>query len=126
MNSHQYRAMRDLVLSMDDALPCKFEVTKEGIVHDRAAGVGRHELTTLVVRKRLEHVMPEAIVAHTGKPDVEDETEGIMRRPDVMVIAETEIVGEGALDPRTLIAAIEDVTIGDWTISTDDLPRYKD
>lgn len=29
-----YRAMRDFVRSMDDALPGKFEITKDGIVHD--------------------------------------------------------------------------------------------
>lgn len=32
--SHVYRAMRDFVQSMDDTLPGKFEITKEGIVHD--------------------------------------------------------------------------------------------
>ncbi|MGA5288593.1 hypothetical protein [Streptomyces pseudogriseolus] len=60
--------------------------------------------------KRLEKVMPEEIVAHTGEPDVEGEHEGIMRRPDVMVIF---VYGE-------------DVTIGEWTIPTDGLPRYRD
>ena len=124
-------------------------------------------------------------MAHTGKPDVEDQAEGILRRPDVMVIAEAQMECEGTSDPRTLIAAIEvvsrsnpdndrvgkvrdypligipiyaifdprtgtgavltdihptpegpryatrkdfvygeDVTIGDWTISTENLPRY--
>jgi hypothetical protein len=39
--------------------------------------------------------MPMEIVAHTGRPDVEDEFGGIMRRPDVAVIAweEMEIPG---------------------------------
>ncbi|KFG00178.1 hypothetical protein IQ62_15040 [Streptomyces scabiei] len=46
---HIYRAMRDFVQSMDDTLPGKFEITKEGIV--------------------LEKEMPEEIVAHTGEPD---------------------------------------------------------
>lgn len=32
--SHVYRAMRDVVKTMDDSLPGKFEITKEGIVHD--------------------------------------------------------------------------------------------
>ncbi|MGW3268746.1 Uma2 family endonuclease [Streptomyces sp. NPDC001056] len=185
--SHLYRAMRDFVESTDGTLPGKFEITKEGIVLDTSARVRPHELTALRLRKRLEKVMPEEIVAHTGEPDVEVEPEGIMRRPDIMVIAEADMEGEGSFDPRTLIAAIEivsrsnpdndwvtkmrdypligipayaifdprtgtgavfadihptpggpryatrkdfvygeDVTIADWTISTDGLPRYKD
>lgn len=67
--SHRYRAMRDFVQSMDDTLPGKFEVTEEGIVHDMTAPVGPHELTTLHLRKRLEELMPDEIVAHTGEPD---------------------------------------------------------
>ncbi|MFE7278733.1 Uma2 family endonuclease [Streptomyces sp. NPDC057623] len=181
-----YRAMRDFVESTDGTLPGKFEITKEGIVLDMMAPVRPHELTALHLRKRLEKVMPEEIVAHTGEPDVEMEPEGIMRRPDVMVIALADMEGDGAFDPLTLIAAIEivsrsnpdndwvtkmrdypligipayaifdprtgtgavltdihatpegpryatrkdfvygeDVTIGDWTISTDNLPRYE-
>ncbi|ANP55831.1 Uma2 family endonuclease [Streptomyces griseochromogenes] len=184
--SHLYRAMRDFVESTDGTLPGKFEITKEGIVLDMMSPVRPHELTALRLRKRLEKVMPEEIVAHTGEPDVEVEPEGIMRRPDIMVIAEADMEGEGSIDPRTLIAAIEivsrsnpdndwvtkmrdyplmgipvyaifdprtgtgavftdihptpdgpryatrkdfgygeDVTIGDWTISTDDLPCYE-
>ncbi|MFE0518514.1 Uma2 family endonuclease [Streptomyces sp. NPDC058954] len=184
--SHRYRAMRDFVQSTDDNVPGKFEVTVEGIVHDMMAPIGPHELTTVHLRRRLERVMPEEIVAHTGEPDVEDEAQGIMRRPDVMVIAMADMDVPGSFDPRTLIAAIEivsrsnpdndwvsklrdypligvpvyaifdprtgtgavltdihptpdgpryatrkdfvygeDVTIGDWTISTDDLPRYQ-
>ncbi|AZS73103.1 Uma2 family endonuclease [Streptomyces lydicus] len=180
-----YQAMREFVQSMDDTLPGKFEITKEGIVHDMMAPAGPHELTTLRVRKRLEKVMPEELVAHTGTPDVESQAEGIMRHPDVMVIAEADMEVEGSFDPRALIAAIEvvsrsnpdndwvskmrdypllgvpvyvifdprsgsgavltdihltpigpryatrkefvygeDVTIGEWTITTQDLPRY--
>ncbi|MFF7748036.1 Uma2 family endonuclease [Streptomyces sp. NPDC007971] len=185
--SHRYRAMRDFVQSTDDTVPGKFEITKEGIVHDMMSPIGRHELTALRLRKRLEKAMPEEIVAHTGEPDVEDAPEAIMRRPDVMVIAEEDMDTEGSIDPRALIAAIEivsrsnpdndwvgkvrdyplmgipvyaifdprtgtgavlsdihstpegpryatrkdfvygeDITIADWTISTDGLPRYKD
>ncbi|MFE1443015.1 Uma2 family endonuclease [Streptomyces sp. NPDC058739] len=184
--SHLYRAMRDFVESTDGTLPGRFEITKEGIVLDMMSPVRPHELTTLRLRKRLEKVMPEAIVAHTGEPDVEVEPEGIMRRPDIMVIAEADMEGQGSFDPRTLIAAVEivsrsnpdndwvtklrdypligipvyaifdprtgdgavlsdihstpdgpryatrkdfvygeDVTIADWTISTQDLPRYE-
>ncbi|MDX3587054.1 MULTISPECIES: Uma2 family endonuclease [Streptomyces] len=186
-SSHLYRAMRDFVQSMDDTLPGKFEITKEGIVHDMMAPIGPHELTVLRLRKRLEKVMPEEIVAHTGEPDVEGEAEGIMRRPDVMVIAEADMEVEGTFDPRTIHAAVEvvsrsnpdndwvakmrdypllgipvyavfdprsgegavltdihatpdgpryatrkdfvygeDVTVADWTISTENLPRYPD
>ncbi|MGW7168013.1 Uma2 family endonuclease [Streptomyces sp. NPDC054884] len=182
-----YRAMRDFVESTDDRLPGRFEITKEGIVLDMMSPTRPHELTVLRVRKRLEKAMPDEIVAHTGEPDVEDEPEGIMRRPDVMVIAETDMEGEGSFDPRSLIAAIEvvsrsnpdnewvskvrdyplmgvpvyavfdprtgtgavlsdihptpdgpryatrkdfvygeDVTVADWTVSTEDLPRYPD
>ncbi|CAM5547688.1 Uma2 family endonuclease [Streptomyces canus] len=182
-----YRAMRDVVQAMDDVLPGKFEITREGIVHDMISPNSPHELTRLGLRTRLEKTMPVEIIAHTGRPDVEDEFGGIMRRPDVMVIAWADMDIPGSFDPRTLVAAIEvvscsnpdndwvgkirdypligipiyaifdprtgtgavltdihrtpdgpryatrkdfvygeDVTIGDWTISTDDLPRYKE
>lgn len=146
---------------------------------------GPHELTAARVSRRLEKVMPEGLLAHTGTPDVEDAHEGVMRHPDVMVISEADMEVEGAFDPRTLHAAVEivarsnpdndwsskmrdypllgiplyvifdprtgegavlsdihptpagpryatrkdfvygeDVTIGDWTISTENLPRY--
>ncbi|MFD7136652.1 Uma2 family endonuclease [Streptomyces sp. NPDC059894] len=124
--SHRYRAMRDFVQSMDDSLPGTFEVTKEGIVHDMRAPVGPHELTTLRLRKRLEKVMPDEIVAHTGEPDVEDESEGIMRRPDVMVIAMADTEVPGSFDARTLIAAIEVVSRSnpdnDWVTKMRDYP----
>ncbi|MGW5655821.1 Uma2 family endonuclease [Streptomyces humi] len=184
--SHRYRAIRDFVQSTDDALPGKLEITKEGIVHDMMAPVGPHELTAAHLRKRLEKVIPDELLAHTGEPDVEDEAEGIMRRPDLMVIAWEDMEVPGSFDPHTLIAAIEivsrsnpdndwigkvrdypligipvyaifdprtgtgavltdihptpdgpryatrkdfvygeDVTIGEWTIATDNLPRYK-
>jgi Uma2 family endonuclease len=184
---HVYQAMRDVVQAMDDVLPGKFEITREGIVHDMISPNSPHELTRLGLRKRLEKTMPVEIIAHTGRPDVEDEFGGIMRRPDVMVIAWADMDIPASFDPRTLVAAIEvvscsnpdndwvgkirdypligipiyaifdprtgtgavltdihrtpdgpryatrkdfvygeDVTIGDWTISTDDLPRYKE
>ncbi|MFF1337878.1 Uma2 family endonuclease [Streptomyces sp. NPDC058290] len=182
---HWYLAMRDAVQSLDDTVPGKFEITKEGIVHDMMAPSGPHELTTLRLRKRLEKVMPEELAAHTGAPDVEDEPQGILRLPDIMLIAEADMEIQGSFDPHTLIAAIEvvsrsnpdndwvgkmrdypllgvpvyaifdprtgtgavlsdihqtaagpryamrkdfvygeDVTIGDWTISTEGLPLY--
>ncbi|QOV40995.1 Uma2 family endonuclease [Streptomyces ferrugineus] len=178
--------MRDLVQSLDDTVPGKFEITKAGIVHDLLSPNAPHELTRAHLRRRLERAMPQENVAHTGEPDVEDEPKGILRRPDVMVIAEADMEGDGSFDPSTLIAAIEiisrsnpdndwvtkmrdyplmgipvyavfdprtatsavltdihstpdgpryatrkdfvygeDVTIADWTISTENLPRYK-
>ncbi|WNZ09261.1 Uma2 family endonuclease [Streptomyces sp. 11x1] len=184
---HIYRTMRDFVQSMDDALPGKFEITKEGIVHDMMSPGGPHEVTAAHVSRRLEKLMPEELLAHNGTPDVEDEPEGIMRHPDVMVIAWDDLNVPGSIDPRTLVAAIEvvsrsnpdndwvakmrdypllgipvyavfdprtgtgavltdihatpdgpryatrkdfvygeDVTIADWTISTENLPRYPD
>ncbi|MGW3119568.1 Uma2 family endonuclease [Streptomyces sp. NPDC001107] len=181
-----YRAMREFVQSTDDTLPGKFEITKEGIVHDMMSPGGAHEVTAARISRRLEKVMPDELLAHNGTPDVEDEPEGIMRHPDVMVIAWTDLDTEGSIDPHTLIAAIEvvsrsnpdndwvskmrdypligipvyaifdprtgegavltdihptpdgpryatrkdfvygeDVTIGDWTISTDNLPLYQ-
>ncbi|MCC9709097.1 Uma2 family endonuclease [Streptomyces sp. MNU76] len=184
---HVYRTMRDFVQSMDDALPGKFEITKEGIVHDMMSPGGPHEVTAAHVSRRLEKLMPEELLAHNGTPDVEDEPEGIMRHPDVMVIAWDDLNVPGSIDPRTLVAAIEvvsrsnpdndwvgkmrdypllgipvyavfdprtgtgavltdihatpdgpryatrkdfvygeDVTIADWTISTENLPRYPD
>ncbi|MDH2389578.1 Uma2 family endonuclease [Streptomyces sp. HNM0663] len=184
-DSSMYQRMLEVVQSMDDTLPGKFEITKEGIVHDMMAPTGPHELTTLRIRKRLEKAMPEELAAHTGTPDVENKPEGIMRHPDIMVIAESDMEIQGSFDPRTLIAAVEvvsrsnpdndwvskmrdypllgipiyvifdprtgsgavlsdihptpsgpryatrkdfqygeDVTIADWTIPTDNLPRY--
>ncbi|WP_327278084.1 Uma2 family endonuclease [Streptomyces sp. NBC_01224] len=184
-DSIRYRAMRDIVEQMQDDVPGKFEITKEGIVHDMMAPGRPHELTAARVSRRLEKSMPDEIVAHTGTPDVEGAPEGIMRHPDIMVIAEADMEGQGSFDPRTLIAAVEvvsqsnpdndwvskmrdypllgvpiyaifdprtgtgavlseihptpegpryairkdfvygeDVTIGEWTISTDALPRY--
>ncbi|GGN26457.1 Uma2 family endonuclease [Streptomyces fuscichromogenes] len=184
---HVYRAMRDVVEASEDTLPGKFEITWEGIVQDLLSPNGPHELTRARLRKRLEKVMPQDVLAHSGRPDVEDVGQGILRRPDIMVIAEVDMEGDGSFDPRTLIAAVEivscsnpdndwvskvrdyplmgipvyaifdprtgtgavltdihptpdgpryatrkdfvygeDVTIGDWTISTDGLPRYGD
>ncbi|MFE5603795.1 Uma2 family endonuclease [Streptomyces coelicoflavus] len=126
--SHIYRSMRDVVQSLDDndTVPGKFEITKKGIVHDMMAPIGPHELTTLHLRKRLEKAMPEEIVAHTGEPDVEDAYEGVMRRPDVMVIALVDMHVQGSFDPRTLHAAIEVVSRSnpdnDWVGKVGDYP----
>ncbi|MER5539294.1 Uma2 family endonuclease [Streptomyces mirabilis] len=121
-----YRAMRDFVQSMDDTLPGKFEITKEGIVHDLTTPNGAHELTTAHIRRRLEKVMPPECVAHTGTPDVEDLPEGILRHPDVMLIAEADMEGDGSFDPRTIIAAIEIVSRSnpdnDWVSKVRDYP----
>ena len=181
----QYQAMRDIVDRMRSTVPGKLEITKEGIVHDMTSPGGPHELTAARVSRRLEKVMPDGLLAHTGTPDVEDAYEGVMRHPDIMVIAEADMEVEGAFDPLTVIAAVEvvsrsnpdndwvgkmrdypllgiplyilfdprtgegavlsdihptpggpryatrkdfvygeDVTIGEWTISTENLPRY--
>ncbi|MEU3951513.1 Uma2 family endonuclease [Streptomyces achromogenes] len=108
--SHLYRTMRDVVQSMDDALPGKFEITKEGIVHDMMSPGGPHEVTAAHVSRRLEKAMPDELLAHTGTPDVEDEPEAILRHPDVMVIAWEDLDTEGSIDPRTVLAAIEIVS----------------
>ncbi|MGC0331202.1 Uma2 family endonuclease [Streptomyces sp. SAI-170] len=124
--SHLYRAMRDFVQSMDDSLPGKFEITKEGIVHDMMSPGGPHEVTAAHVSRRLERLMPDELLAHTGTPDVEDESEGIMRHPDVMVIAWNDLDVQGSIDPRTLIAAIEVVSRSnpdnDWVGKVRDYP----
>ncbi|MEU9124077.1 Uma2 family endonuclease [Streptomyces sp. NPDC048506] len=183
--SSEYRAMREIVERMQDSIPGKFEITKEGIVHDMMSPGRPHEFTAGLISRRLEREMPDGVWAYTGTPDVEDGLEGIMRHPDVMVIAVEEMKGQGSFDPRTLIAAVEivsrsnpdndwvskmrdyplldipiyavfdpregkgavlsdihstpdgpryatrkdfvygeDVTIGEWTISTEGLPRY--
>ncbi|GGR52855.1 Uma2 family endonuclease [Streptomyces sp. MBT70] len=107
---NRYRAMRDALPSMDDTLPGKFEITREGIVHDPVSPNGHHELTRLLLRRRLEKVMPNELLAHNGTPDVEDEREAILRHPDVMVIAWEDLDTEGSIDPRTVLAAIEIVS----------------
>ncbi|MFF4099767.1 Uma2 family endonuclease [Streptomyces sp. NPDC001903] len=121
-----YQAMREAVQSLDDTVPGKFEITKEGIVHDMMAPSSPHELTALRLRKRLEKVMPEELVAHTGAPDVEDELQGILRLPDIMLIAEADMEGQGSFDPHTLIAAVEVVSRSnpdnDWVGKMRDYP----
>ncbi|MEU5163324.1 Uma2 family endonuclease [Streptomyces sp. NPDC020875] len=181
----QYQRMRDVAERLQDSVPGKLEITLEGIVHDMMSPGGPHELTAARVSRRLEKVMPEGLLAHTGTPDVEDIARGVLRHPDVMVISEKDMEVEGPFDPRSLVAAIEvvsrsnpdndwvgkirdypllgiplyvifdprtgegavfseihptasgpryasrkdfvygeDVTIGEWTISTENLPRY--
>ncbi|MFC9247197.1 Uma2 family endonuclease [Streptomyces sp. NPDC057136] len=125
-DSVRYRAMRDTVEQMQDSLPGKLEITKEGIVHDMMSPGRPHELTAAQVSRRLEKLMPDEILAHTGTPDVEEEAEGIMRHPDVMVIAVVDMEGQGSFDPRTLIAAIEVVSQSnpdnDWVGKMRDYP----
>lgn len=121
-----YQSMRDAVQRVEDTVPGKLEITKEGIVHDMMAPVGPHELTVLRVRKRMEKVMPDELVAHTGSPDVEDHSEGILRVPDIMVIAEADMEVPDSFNPRTLIAAVEIVSRSnpdnDWVSKMRDYP----
>ncbi|GAA2462253.1 hypothetical protein GCM10010421_64650 [Streptomyces glaucus] len=91
---------------MDDTLPGKSEVTKEGTVHDMTSAGGPHEVTAAHVGRRLEKVMPDELPAHNGTPDVEDVPEGVMRHPDVLVIAWTDLNVKGSVDPRTAVAAV--------------------
>ncbi|WP_329301213.1 Uma2 family endonuclease [Streptomyces sp. NBC_00659] len=107
---HRYRAMREFLEPMDDTLPGKFEITKEGIVHDMMSPGGPHEVTAAHISRRLEKVMPDELLAHNGTPDVENEPEGIMRHPDVMVIAWTDLDTEAAIDPHDVVAAVEVVS----------------
>nr|WP_308368482.1 Uma2 family endonuclease [Streptomyces sp. ISL-36] len=102
-----YRTMRDALESLGDSVPGKLEITKEGIVHDMTVPRRPHEFTAAQVSRRLERVMPDDLLAHTGEPDVEDAPGGVMRRPDVMVIPWADMEGDGSFDPRTLIAAVE-------------------
>ncbi|QES49649.1 Uma2 family endonuclease [Streptomyces venezuelae] len=124
--SRQYQAMREAVDQMREGLPGKFEITKEGIVHDLLSPGRPHELTTGLVSRRLEKVMPDGVWAYSGTPDVEDAPEGIKRHPDVMVISREDMEGEGSFDPRTLIAAIEVVSRSnpdnDWVGKVRDYP----
>ncbi|MYZ39192.1 MULTISPECIES: Uma2 family endonuclease [unclassified Streptomyces] len=122
----QDQAMRDIVERMQDSVPGKLEITREGIVHDMTTPGGPHELTAARVSRRLEQVMPDGLLAHTGTPDVEDPHAGVMRHPDVIVIAEADMDTEGSIDPRTLVAAIEVVSRSnpdnDWVSKVRDYP----
>jgi Uma2 family endonuclease len=122
----QYQAMRDVVEQMQAGVPGKLEITREGIVHDMMSPGGPHELTAARVSRRLEKVMPDGLLAHTGTPDVEDVHEGVMRHPDIMVIAEADMEVEGPFHPRSLIAAVEVVSRSnpdnDWVGKTRDYP----
>ncbi|GGT00021.1 MULTISPECIES: Uma2 family endonuclease [Streptomyces] len=126
MTNTRYRAMRHVLDRIEDTTPGKLEITKEGIVHDLQAPGRPHELTAGLMARRLEGAMPDGIWAHTGRPDVEDERQGVMRHPDVMVIAFEDMQGEGSFDPRTVIAAIEVVSRSnpdnDWIGKMRDYP----
>jgi Uma2 family endonuclease len=124
--SHLYRTMRSFLQSMDDTLPGKFEITREGIVHDMMSPGGPHEVTAAHISRRLEKVMPDELLAHNGTPDVENEPEGIMRHPDVMVIAWTDLDTDASIDPHAVIAAVEVVSRSnpdnDWVGKMRDYP----
>lgn len=47
----------------------------------------------LRIRRLLEQRIPNGLVAHTGVPYVEDEPSQILRRPDVIVLAEADMEG---------------------------------
>ncbi|WAP57603.1 Uma2 family endonuclease [Streptomyces sp. S465] len=123
----RYQSMRDIVERMQESVPGKLEITREGIVHDMMSPGGPHELTAARISRRLEKVMPDDLLAHTGTPDVEDPHTGVLRHPDVIVIAEADLDVEGAIDPRTLLAAIEVVSRSnpdnDWVGKTRDYPQ---
>ncbi|NEW76975.1 Uma2 family endonuclease [Streptomyces rhizosphaericus] len=123
----RYQSMRDIVEQIQDSVPGKLEITREGIVHDMMSPGGPHELTAARISRRLEKVMPDDLLAHTGTPDVEDPNTGVLRHPDVIVIAEADMDVEGALDPKTLLAAIEVVSRSnpdnDWVGKTRDYPQ---
>ncbi|MFD7897906.1 Uma2 family endonuclease [Streptomyces sp. NPDC059743] len=125
-DSLRYRAMRDIVEQVQDSVPGKLEITEDGIVHDMISPGGPHELTAARISRRLEQVMPDDLLAHTGTPDVEDPHAGVMRHPDVIVIAEADMETEGSIDPRTLVAAIEVVSRSnpdnDWVSKVRDYP----
>lgn len=185
--SHLCRAMRDVVQTMGDTLPGKFEVTKEGIVHDMTSPGGPHEVTAAHVSRRLEKVMPDELLAHNGHarrgrrarghhaaPGRDGDRLGRsrrrrLRRPpygrrrhrDRLPVQPGERLGgqdarlpaarhpdlcdlrppyrqrcrlhRHPLHPGGPRYAVrknfvygEDVTIGEWTISTSGLPRYQD
>ncbi|MBL1113775.1 Uma2 family endonuclease [Streptomyces sp. 110] len=123
----RYQSMRDIVEQIQESVPGKLEITKEGIVHDMMSPGGPHELTAARISRRLEKVMPDGLLAHTGTPDVEDPNSGVLRHPDVIVIAEADMEVEGALDPHALLAAIEVVSRSnpdnDWVGKTRDYPQ---
>ncbi|MGG2462516.1 Uma2 family endonuclease [Streptomyces sp. RGM 3693] len=122
----RYRAMYSAIERIQDSVPGQLEITSTGIVHDLVCPVGPHELTVARVNRRMEKAMPDGIMAHTGAPDVAAESHGVLRRPDVMVIAEADMEVPGTFDPRTLIAAIEVVSQSnpdnDWVGKTRDYP----
>ncbi|MCM2393125.1 Uma2 family endonuclease [Streptomyces albipurpureus] len=142
----RYQAVRDLVARTQGNVPGKLEITRGEVIHDRSSPEGLHELTAARVSRRLEKVMPEGLLAHTGTPDVEDVSQGVLRHPDIIVIAEADMEVEGSFDPRTGEGAVlsdvhptpggpryatrkdflyrEEIAIGEWVISTENLPRY--
>ncbi|WP_109280845.1 Uma2 family endonuclease [Streptomyces orinoci] len=121
-----YTLMRDAVERVRGSVPGKLEITAEGIVHDLGVPQRAHALTVHRVSRRLERVLPSGLVAHAGSPDVENVREGVLRRPDVIVVAEPDMAGQGAFDPRTLLAVIEVVSASrpdnDWVGKLRDYP----
>ncbi|GAA4906015.1 Uma2 family endonuclease [Streptomyces coeruleoprunus] len=118
--------MRAALHGLGDTVPGTFEVTPYGIVHDMRAPNGPHELTVARLRRRLDAALSAGLVAHSGAPDVENGAEGILRHPDIMLIAEKDMETEGSFDPRALLAAIEVVSRSnpdnDWVGKLRDYP----
>ncbi|MER7990395.1 hypothetical protein ABTY53_33150 [Streptomyces noursei] len=105
----RYGAMRNAVEQIQDSVPGKLEVTRAGIVHDLVSPVGPHELTAARVSRRLEKAMPDGLVA-TGSGAVFTDIHSTPNGPRYAT--------------RKDFVYGEDVTIAEWTISTDKLPRY--
>ncbi|MEV7812347.1 Uma2 family endonuclease [Streptomyces flaveolus] len=150
---HRYRAMRDFVQSADDTLPGKFEITQEGIVHDMTAPVGESQglmrRPDIMVITMEDMDVPGSFDPRTLIAAIEIVSRSNPDNDWVGKVRDYPLMGVpvyAVFDPRTGTGAVftdihptpagpryatrkdfvygEDVTIADWTISTEGLPLY--
>lgn len=82
-----------------------FEISGNSIIMTVSSST-RCEYNAFLLRRQLERQLAEGWAAH-NRGGVEDSALGILRRPAVVVLPETAMLGPGGIDPRDL--ALTDV-----------------
>ncbi|MFI9307594.1 Uma2 family endonuclease [Streptomyces triculaminicus] len=85
----------------------RFEISGNSIIMT-VSSPRRCEYNAFLLRRQLERQLAEGWAAH-NRGGVEDPALGILRRPAVIVLPETAMLGPGGIDPRDL-ALTADVT----------------
>ncbi|MGW1076712.1 Uma2 family endonuclease [Streptomyces sp. NPDC002537] len=81
----------------------------EGQIIMMMSPAGRHDLAASRIERQLQPQLPDGVIATTSG-DIEEPGLGQLRRPDVLVLPEAAMDTEGAISPRTLLAAVEIVS----------------